>query len=271
MPVIARIRTNEKAKGFYEVSVTLRNGAEQTLTVHEDLLVQDELHKGKELSDAQYTKLEKEAQGIRAYHAGIRYLSYRMRSIHEMRVYLQRKEYEENQIIYAINRFKKEKLLDDKAFAASFTRTRIELSTKGPQMIYRELLQAGVAQDIAAETESLFPFELQLAHARKYLAKQTASVKNKKSMVESRQVLARLLMQRGYAHDISRQVLDELSDFLKENEKNALTYQAEKAMQKYKKFSGSEFSRKVKAYLFRKGFPIDEITGLLEERLSSNQ
>lgn len=264
MPVITRIGT-DREHGFYQLDVTEEDGETVTLSVHEDVLVHDRLSKGLRLTQEQFDRLRREAEGVRAYNSGLHYLSYRMRSIHEMEDYLQIKGFTAAQIAYATDRMQREGLLDDRQFAASFTRTRIRLSTKGPQMIYRELLQAGVDRQIAADTQALFPREKQLEHARKYLAKQTASVKNKKSSSEARMVLSRLLMQRGYSREISEQVIGEVEDFLSENEKNALLYQGDKAMKKYKKFSGEDFIQRVKVYLSRKGFPVDAIMSFLEE------
>lgn len=270
MPVIIQIRTDEKEKGFYNIEVARDDGQTMTLNVHEDVLVQDELRKGLPLSESRLDGLRREAEGIRAYHAGLRYLSYRMRSNQEMRQYLEKKEFTVGQIADALQRLKDEKLLDDQAFAESFIRTRIQLSTKGPQMIYRELLQAGVDQEIAAESDTMFPEEEQMDHARKYLTKQLASVKNKKSSMEAKQVLSRLLMQRGYSRKISDQVIGELKEFLEDNEKSALAYQGDKAMQKFKKLTGAEFTQKVRAYLYRKGFPSEEIVAFIEERTGGN-
>ncbi|MDD9150388.1 MULTISPECIES: RecX family transcriptional regulator [unclassified Sporolactobacillus] len=270
MPVIARISTDGKNDGFFEIDIQLDDGRTETLHVHEDILVQDELRKGLHLTEHRLAVLHFEAEGIKAYLAGIRYLSYRMRSSHEMKAYLEKKGYSKSQIEYALGRLQKEQKLDDRAFAVAFTRTRIELSTKGPQLIYRELLQAGIAQSIAAGAESLYPMEEQLAHARKYLAKKTASVKNTKSSAEAKQILSRLLMQRGYSREITDQVIGEIGGFLADNEKNALACQAEKAMQKYKKYSGNEFLQKVKAFLYRKGFPADDITSFLQKRININ-
>ncbi|WP_240697346.1 RecX family transcriptional regulator [Sporolactobacillus sp. THM19-2] len=266
MPVIARIRTNNQEQGFYQIDVTEEGGEISTVDVHEDVLVHEGLHKGMMLSREKLEQLRREAQGIRAYHAGLRYLSYRIRSVHEMRDYLNRKHFSDQQITFAIEHLKEEKLLDDRQYALSFAKTRIRTSTKGPQMIYRELLQAGINQELAAETEDLFPAKEQLEHARKYLHKQKASVKNKKSYIESRQVLSRLLMQRGYSRKITEQVVNEINDFLIENERNALQHQAEKAMQKFRKFSGKEFNLKVRTFLYKKGFPVDAITSYLREQ-----
>lgn len=271
MPVITRIRTDGRNSGYFEIDVKRDDGETEMLNVHEDVLVRDELRKGLHISESRLAGLRMEAEDIKAYLAGIRYLSYRMRSRYEMEAFLKKKEFSESQISSALRRLQQEKMLDDYAFAAAFTRTRIELSTKGPQMIYRELLQAGVDQSIAAEAEAMYPAREQLAHARKYLAKKTASVKNKKSSTEARQILSRLLMQRGYSREITDRVIGEISDFLADNERNALACQGEKAMQKYKKFTGNEFLQKVKIFLYRKGFPADEIHSFLQERTNINE
>ncbi|MFT8872219.1 MAG: RecX family transcriptional regulator [Sporolactobacillus sp.] len=265
MPEIARIEAIKNVKGFYNVTFSNADGSEQSLEVQEDVLVQAGLHKGQQLSSAQYTQLLHEAGTVLAYRAGLRFLSYRMRSKMEMRGYLQKKMFTSTQIMAAMERFSSEKLLDDRAFALSFVRTRMELSTKGPQLVYRELLQAGIAQDIAEAACELYSADVQLDHARKYLAKQAASVKNKKSAAEARLVLSRLLMQRGYEQAVSAQVIEEIADFLADNEKNALIYQAEKAAQKYKKLSGDDARVKIRAYLYQKGFSADAITALLSD------
>ncbi|MFT9426935.1 MAG: RecX family transcriptional regulator [Sporolactobacillus sp.] len=267
MPVVAQIRTREKAKGFFDVQLVDPDGDEQLIIVHEDVLVHEELYKGKELTAQETANLKKASEGIRAYHAALHFLSFRMRSEHEMRLYLKKKDFLPEQINRAIERLTADKLLDDRAFAASFVRTRLELSSKGPQLIYRELLQAGIDQTIAQQSVEFYPSDLQIENARKYLMKQTVSIKNRKSAVESRQILSRQLMQRGFSQEVSQQVIQEISDFLVDNEKSARIYQMEKALQKFKKLSGDELLRKVKAYLYRKGFPTDQIALLLEERI----
>ncbi|MCL1632043.1 RecX family transcriptional regulator [Sporolactobacillus sp. CPB3-1] len=267
MARITRIQTDETERDFFSIEIRDPEGRTSRVSVHEDILVREALHKGLELSAEQVERIRREASGTRAYNAGLRYLAHRMHSVFEMKEYLKKRSFDVRQIDYAIQRMLDEKLLDDETFANSFARTRIQTSTKGPQLIYRELLQTGVAQEIAARTEKLFSIDEQIAHARKYLAKHTSSVKNKKSSAEARLVLARLLMQHGYSREISNHVLNEITDFLEENEKNALANQAEKAMQKYKKFTGRAFALKVRNFLYHKGFPLDAIDSFLHDRI----
>ncbi|RYL88944.1 recombinase RecX [Sporolactobacillus sp. THM7-4] len=271
MPVIIQIRADDQHNGYYEIVVKQADDQIVTLNVSEDVLVHNELRKGLEITDHQLMSLSSEAENVKAYLAAIHYLSYRMRSCQEVKNYLKKKEYSTEQIDYALTRLQKEGLLDDHAFAAAFVRTRIQLSTKGPKMIYRELLQAGVDQEIAEEAEELYPVEDQLDHARKYLRKKLTSVKNKKSLLEATQILSRLLMQRGFSREITVRVIGEISEFLAENEQNALAYLGEKAMQKYKKYSGDEFLQKVKSFLYRKGFPLSDITSFLEDHTNQNE
>ncbi|RYM00017.1 recombinase RecX [Sporolactobacillus sp. THM7-7] len=270
MPVITHIRAGQQ-KDYYDIDVRQSDEKTVTLNVHEDVLVHNELRKGLEISEEQLDQLVSEAGSIGAYLAGVHYLSYRMRSLREMQNYLKKKGFHAGQIDYALQRLQSEKLLDDQAFAASFVRTRIRLSTKGPKMIYRELLQAGVDQSIAEEeAERLYPVDLQLAHARKYLRKKLTSVKKKKSLSEAAQVLSRLLTQRGYSREITVRVIGEIGSFLAENERDALVYRGEKALQKYKKYTGDEFVRKVRYDLYRRGFPADEIESFLSGHLNGN-
>lgn len=265
MPVITRIRTDDQKKGYYEIDVAQASGNTRTLSVHEDILVRHELRKGLKLEESELGHIVSEAKNTDAWLDALRYLSIRMRSCYEITCYLKKRGHGSEQTEAVIRRLKNERLIDDQEFAAAFVRSRIRLSTKGPKMIYRELLQAGIDPKTASAAAKLYPRDVQLDHARTYLQKKLTSVKNKKSFSEATQVLSRLLMQRGYSREVTVQAISEIGEFLEGSSAAALNYQGEKALRKYKKCSGDELFYKVKSFLYRKGFAVDEITAFLHE------
>lgn len=86
----------------------------------------------------------------RCYLSAVRILNYRFNSVVELRRKLSVKKFERATIDSTIERLRREKWLDDARFAGAFTRTR-SLKNIGPQRIRRELIAAGVEDDVAAE------------------------------------------------------------------------------------------------------------------------
>ncbi|MDF2904391.1 MAG: recX, partial [Bacillus sp. (in: firmicutes)] len=69
-----------------------------------------------------------------------------------------------------------------------------------------------------------------------------------------------------YSFDIIKEANSHIGGSKDENEEmEALRKQGEKLVQKYKLYSGYEFSQKIKQTLYRKGFSIDQIDQFLSE------
>ncbi|MBN1483484.1 MAG: RecX family transcriptional regulator [Chloroflexia bacterium] len=102
------------------------------------------LRRGMELGDADLAALERAEQGRRAYQDALRLLSYRPRSVVEMRRRLAKKEYEEPQIEEVIERLLGLGLLDDLAFARLWVENRLALRPRGRRALENELRRKGV-------------------------------------------------------------------------------------------------------------------------------
>jgi len=68
-----------------------------------------------------------------------------MRSEKEIRDHLHQKDYEYIEI--AIERLKKNRMINDEEYARSFVRTTFQLKNEGPKKIERELRQKGLTQE----------------------------------------------------------------------------------------------------------------------------
>ena len=91
---------------------------------------------------------EKELQ--RAVSYALRFLSYRPRSEFEVRSRLRRKFVTEV-VDLTVESLKAQGLLDDIAFAAAWTRSRISYRPRSASMVSRELFQKGVSGDVARD------------------------------------------------------------------------------------------------------------------------
>ncbi len=150
----------------------------------------------------------------RCYVAALRILNHRFNSVAELRRKLSAKEFDRETIAATIERLDAEKWLDDERFAGLFARAR-SLKNIGPQRIRRELVAAGVADDIAerAVGENVEP-------AREREGVTTLCVKKMRMIArrygtsylrtdECRKKLAAYLLNHGYGPSLVFHTIDE--------------------------------------------------------------
>ncbi|MDC3418193.1 recombination regulator RecX [Aquibacillus salsiterrae] len=266
MVKISRISTQQKNKSRYNIFLEDERGDSYGFSVDEDILVEFSLHKGMEM-DGETVELLKQKDTIhKSYALAINYLSYRMRSKKEISDYLTKKDIDAEQVHLVMDRLSKEGLLDDQAFANAFVETRINTSSKGPQLVKKELLEKGISTQIADEALKKISYDWQYDKAEKLTRKKWSSTNNK-SFQQQQLTVKQHLIQKGFSHDV---IKDVLTEFVKEtdddSEWQALVHQGEKFVRKYEqKFVGYELKQKVKGGLYRKGFPIDLIERFLDE------
>ena len=88
-----------------------------------------------------------EKEILKAYQLSIRYLAPRARSVHEMRLYLEKKGFSQEAIDNTVIKLEKENLLNDKEFAAMFVEQRERFKPKSKFAIGYELRQKGIGVD----------------------------------------------------------------------------------------------------------------------------
>ena len=84
----------------------------------------------------------------KARKAALRYLMYRDRSVHEVRTYLEGKEYPPTVVEDALQYLASLRYLDDARFARQFTRYRVECKKMGRFRLRHELISRGVEESL---------------------------------------------------------------------------------------------------------------------------
>ncbi|MCT2534385.1 recombination regulator RecX [Aquibacillus koreensis] len=266
MPKISRITTQKRNKNRYNIFLTQADGKEAYgFSVSEDILIEFHLRKDLELDEETIQLLQTKDTLHKSYTMAINFLSYRMRSKQEIVTYLKKKEVDEEQIPQVIDRLDEDGLLDDRAFAEALVRTRAQSTSKGPLLIKKELLDKGITVRTAEEALRHFPYDAQLAKAKKWVEKKMNS-SSKKSFQQQRISAQQTLMQKGFSQVVIKEALTEADSAKDDNEEwEAVQVQGEKLVRKYeKKYEGYELKHKIKAALYRKGFKIDDIDRFLE-------
>ncbi|NLK43784.1 MAG: hypothetical protein GX300_05265 [Tissierellia bacterium] len=143
-----------------------------------------------------------------AINYALKLLSYRARSEKEVYTALKRKGFEEDIIEYSINYCKDLDYLDDRKFAESYIRDKINLSKLGTERIRYELKLKGVSEDII-NRELRVNKDEQFQSAMELGEKRLRLYKNDSREAKYRK-LSGFLQRRGYSYDIISKVLKEL-------------------------------------------------------------
>lgn len=218
------------------------------IVLNEDLILQEELLLKKEINDIK-NLLEKNKK-YEIYTDSLNYLNHKLRTKQELKEYLEKKDYQEKDIINNIIKLESQGYLNDYRYTEYFIKDRINLSLDGPNKIKDSLEKLGVETDIINEYLYNIDNKTWFDRIEKYVSKQLKS--NKKSSYVFKNKMLINLMNLGYFKEDINECLSRISitnqDDLKEKEKEKLI----KKMSK--KYTGVILDRKVKEKLYQKGF-----------------
>jgi len=138
-----RNRSGEKVDVFLDGKYTASLGAVD--------VAREGLKVGQELSSDRIEKLLASLRKTRCLDAAYRYLGYRQRTEAELRERLVRRGYGISDVEYAIARLREQGLLDDLAFAKTWTENRQSSSPRSRQATGRELRGKGVSPTIVKQ------------------------------------------------------------------------------------------------------------------------
>lgn len=270
MATITKITVQKKNKERYNIFLDKGKGEEYAFSVDEDVLIKFNLKKGLELDDFAMMEIHYHDEIRKSYNQAIHYLARRMRSELEVRNYLKEKEVEEPVIQEVIHKLAEYRFINDEEFAIAYVRTQKNTTDKGPDVIRRELFEKGISAELQEKALAEYSFDEQVQKATKLWEK--AKGKNARDSARILQQKAeQLLLRKGYSHAVISIVKEEANaESEEEKEREALTYQGEKAHRKYAKLQGFEYEQKMKQTLYRKGFSIEQIEDFLAEKKGSS-
>ncbi|MFT8323564.1 MAG: recombination regulator RecX [Bacillus sp. (in: firmicutes)] len=263
--IISKITRQKQITDRYNI-FTVKNGKEEyAFSVDEGILIKYQLQKGLELDSLLLSEIQFNDEIRKGYSFAVKYLAKVKRTDAEVRSHLKTKVEGDFVISEVMTKLYEMKFLDDEDYAFSYVRTQRNTTDKGPQVIKRELKDKGIEVSIIEEAIKELSFDDQLFSARKIANKIIGSNK-KESKRMLLQKLEQTLVRKGHTSAIIQEVKNEPS-FMDEvaDEMDMIRVQGEKAQRKFAKYSGYEFKQKMKQYLYRKGFIIEQIDRYLEE------
>ena len=136
------------------LEVHRRNGDSVKLFLDDDFamdltsLQAARLRAGQNLTEAEVQALSGAKAAQSAYDRALRFLSYRPRSVEEVRRYLERKAVAETTVAAVIGRLREREYVDDLAFARYWIESRNRFKPMAPRALRYELRQKGIEDAI---------------------------------------------------------------------------------------------------------------------------
>ena len=171
-----------------------------------DLIFEFGLSKGKHLTVEDQRTMIRRDQLSKALKTAIHYLSYRARTVEEVRKRLDKGGYDTETAEDVVRRLEALGYLDDADFALNYARHRFETGGYGPFSIKKDLMEHGVHlhiidelfQTLFVDEEQILERARQVAEKRwKQLGRETDPVKKKKKLFD-------YLVRRGFSYDVIR-------------------------------------------------------------------
>jgi regulatory protein len=206
--VITSVELQKKRKHRYNIYID----HEFAFAVHEDVLMKHQLFKGKALDPEQIRDALRDEERQEAYMRALKWLGFRARSEQEIRMYLQRRQYDESIIDELLERLRAQGYVNDERFSMILTEERLKLQAKGKQWIRRELMQKGIDPETVRKAVSSIEAEDEIEAAERIARKRWNILSKQEDRRKALQKLYAFLSRRGFSASVVSAVVRKFVD-----------------------------------------------------------
>lgn len=192
-----------KPSSHYADRIHVYLDGEFLASVDEMTVAARHLRVGMQLSPADAASLREEADVHALVDRCLRFLSFRPRSEQELRLYLQRRKVEPEQVEAVMEELRRLKLVDDAAFARFWRDSRDRFSPRGERLLKAELRAKGLSSEDVAE--ALPEPEDEAALALRAAERHVRTLRGL-PWPDFRQKMLGFLQRRGFDYDLSNRV-----------------------------------------------------------------
>ncbi|WP_231634282.1 RecX family transcriptional regulator [Salinicoccus sp. YB14-2] len=249
MDMIKIDKVTRRKNGLYDVDFS--NG--DKMTVHEESIVRHRLISDRQMTEDELKKIFEAVQYDHAYVAALKYISYKIRSLHEIRNYLS-EEYESYVVKDVIGRLRDENYVNDELYSEALKNTMLNTSDKGPKLLEMELKKHRIDEDIIMRKTGEFNDLIDSDRMNRIKGKEFKKYKGSKKQFTLK--LQQKLMNKGYYKEHFDMIdFDDEFDETPYFEKDFL-----KAFRRYSsKYTGFDLKQRLTNALLRKGYSYDLI------------
>ena len=251
-------KITKQKNGKYKI---IFNNKEQLIT-YDEVILKNNLLQNKELDYEKIHQISLDNEYYNIYNKVLKYISIKMRSLKEINEYLKKFNIDDEEKLKIISKLKEIGLINDKVFVKSFINDRFNLSNDGPLLIKKELLKHDIDSNIIDE----FLKEIKEEDINNKLDR----LINKK--IKSNHKYSNYLLKQKITKDLSNLGFDYNTvlnrvDFCSINDNDILLHEFNKLYKKYSsKLNSPKLELKVRQSLYQKGFKIEQINKLLDEK-----
>lgn len=199
-------RIEAQKKRSYRYSIYL--DGEFAFGLDREVLYENPLHTGDELSQSEIDKLLHQEEIAQAKGKALSLISYRARSVEEISERLSQKRFSESVISGVIEALVRAGLLDDRQFANAYIHTRMAQKPMSKRLLKKELRRKGIKDEIIQEA-----VENEYGDASEAeVAAQLADRRRKNLPSDKKKAARRLsdyLRRRGFSWSVVRPIVDE--------------------------------------------------------------
>jgi regulatory protein len=169
---ITNLEKQKRAKGRYNIFVD----GEFFCGLYEDTILKFDVHVNESVDEKELEKIREFDEFVYGKNAAYHYLSYRIRTISEIRKKLKEKKISEGSIQKVLELLETQKLTNDSEFARALIADQLKKKPVGKKILRQKLFEKGVPKKISdevLENELTEEYEKELAGEsfRKYLPK----------------------------------------------------------------------------------------------------
>lgn len=203
--LITKIERQKKNKSRWSIFLD----GEFVFGVSEDTIIKFGLRTNDELNDEEEKEIRDYDEFTYGKKAALDFLSYRQRSVKEIKDKLKKKLLSSSSVEKVITHLEKVGLIDDLAFAVEFVNAKLRMKPKGKRVLDQKLMEKGISKEVREKVltdtfEHIDENELALQNFNKYFPR----VKNKERMEQKKKIFEHLV-RKGFDFDTVNQVIRE--------------------------------------------------------------
>ncbi len=252
MKIIKIKKNNNKYK------ITLENN--KIIETYDEVIIKNNILYKKEIDDNLIKIIEEENKYYDIYNDIIKYINKKIRSIKELKEYMNKKEVNLKLQEKLITDLKNKNLINDNLYVKAYIHDKLLLSNYGINKIKENLLKLDLNENIIEEEINKIDPEDQQKKLEKMIIKKVKS-NTKYSDKIMKQKIINYFINLGYNKEDIIEILEKNNI----NNTEIIKKEYDKLYNKYKtKYDNAQLEYTIKQKLFQKGFTIDEINNIVK-------
>ena len=230
-----------------------------SLLLYEDVILKYNLLYKKDIDNDLLIEIDEANKKAGIYDTALKYIGIRMRSIKEMRNYLEKKDFDKKDIDLTIDKLMNQDLLNDKSFAKSYVNDKINLTNSGIDKIRNELERLGVEDEYIDEAIRNVDSTILKDKLVKIIEKEL-KINCKLPINKMKNKIINRCITLGYKFEDINDILDNYELVSSSNIKNDYDKLYNKYSSKYDEY---KLKTVIKSKLYQKGYSVDEINKVI--------